>query len=118
MLNNTYLRKYGYYTLLIKDNKIILTEQRLKFSPIKRPIYKDKLNIIENTLIGVLYLETYKVNTKLAKVYCIGFFTNLDLKPVLYYLDEKSLNSSEIIINCINEMLRPKYKGITYYVHG
>lgn len=107
MLQNTYLRNFGDYTLLIKDNKIIFSEHRIKLRAIKRPIYKDRLNIIENTRIGVIDIETYNVNSKLAKVYALGFYTNLDLKPVLYYIDENSLNSSEIII--ILKQLQQQY---------
>lgn len=118
MLKNSYIRNYGDYTLLIKNNKIIFSEHRIKLPAIKRPVYKDKLNIIENTRLGVIDVETYNVNPKLAKFYALGFYTHLDTEPVLYYIDEKSLNSSEIIIKCINEMLRPKYQGVTYYAHN
>lgn len=118
MLNNSYLRKFGNYTLLIKNNKIIFSEKKINLFSIKRPIYKDKGNIIRNTRIGVIDLETYNINSKIAKVYALGFYTNLDLKPVLYYIDKESLDSNKLIITCINEMLRSKYQGVTFYAHN
>lgn len=54
LLKISYIRNFGDYTLLIKNNKIIFIEHRIKLKAIKRPIYKDKLNIIENTIIGVI----------------------------------------------------------------
>ena len=60
----------------------------------------------------------YTKGVKLAKVYTIGFFTNLDYKPVLYYIDTETLNSKEIVLKCIDEMLRSKYSGITFYAHN
>ena len=77
----------------------------------------DTVIIIEDVRIGVIDLETYNVNN-LAKVYALGFLTNLDNKPVLYYIDGKTLNSDEIILNCVDEMLRPKYSGTTFYAHN
>ena len=118
MLNNSYIRKFGKYTLLIKNNKIIFIEKNIVLSPIKRPIYKDKGNIIWNTRLGVIDLETYNVNSSIAKVYALGFFTNLDSEPVLYYIDKENLDSNKLIITCINEMLRSKYSGITFYAHN
>lgn len=118
MLNNSYIRNFGKYTLLIKNNKIIFSEKKIVLSPIKSPIHKDKGNIIEDTRIGVIDLETYNIDSSTAKVYALGFYTNLDDKPVLYYIDQENLDSNEIVINCINEMLRPKYKGVTFYAHN
>ena len=118
MSDNSYIRKFGNYTLLIKDNKITYIAKKIKLSAIKPVVHKDRGNIIENTRLGVIDLETYNVNSSIAKVYALGFYTNLDSKPVLYYIDENSLNSNKLIIKCINEMLRPKYKGVTFYTHN
>lgn len=117
--NNSLLRAYGDYIFLIKDNNIVFSDKKINLSPIKKEFYKDKDkgNIIEDTRIGVLDLETYNVNN-LAKVYALGFLTNLDNKPVLYYIDGKTLNSDKIILNCVDEMLRPKYSGTTFYAHN
>lgn len=80
-------------------------------------LIKAKSNIIANICIRVIDLETYN-NNKKAKVYAIGFKTNLNIKLSLYYIDKKSLNSSEIIVYCIKKMLWLKYKDVTFYVYN
>ena len=118
MSDNSYIRKFGNYTLLIKNNKITYVDKKIKLSAIKPVVHKDKGNIIENTRLGVIDLETYNVNSSIAKVYALGFFTNLDSEPILYYIDKENLDSNKLIITCINEMLRSKYSGITFYAHN
>ena len=81
------LRKSGDYTFLIEDGDIIYTNRHIKFRPLKRESYKDSNKIIEDTMIGVLDLEVYEINN-LGRVYAIGFYTYLDNKPVLYYIDK------------------------------
>jgi hypothetical protein len=117
--NNILERKFGNYTFLIKDNTIIFSDKKNVLPAIKKRSSVGTKAIIEDIRIGVIDLETYTVYTKglkLAKVYAIGFFTNLDLKPVLYYID--NLNSEEIVLKCIDEILRAKYNGITFYAHN
>ena len=120
--NNVNQRKFGNYTFLIKDNSIIFSEKNNVLAAIKRnKSFVETNAIIEDIRIGVIDLETFTVYTNgltLAKVYTIGFFTNLDSKPILYYIDTKTLNSEEIVLMCINEMLRSKYSGITFYAHN
>lgn len=119
--DNVLLRKFGNYTFLIKDKAISFSEVKNDLTPITKRFSIDSNAIIEDTRIGVIDLETYTVfnkGVKLAKVYAIGFFTNLDIKPVLYYIEVNTLNSEEIVIKCIDEMLRPKYSGITFYAHN
>lgn len=118
MSDNSYIRKFGNYTLLIKNNKITYVDKKIKLSAIKPVVHKDKGNIIENTRLGVIDLETYNVNSSIAKVYALGFLTNLDSEPILYYIDKENLDSNKLIITCINEMLRSKYSGITFYAHN
>ncbi len=119
--DNVLIRKLGNYTFFIKDKSIIFSELKNNLTAIKKRFSAGSTALIEDVRIGVIDLETYTVYTKglkLAKVYTIGFLTNLDLKPVLYYIDIKTLNSEEIVIKCIDEMLRPKYSGITFYAHN
>jgi hypothetical protein len=40
ILKNSYIRNYGGYTLLIKNNKIIFSEHRIKLPAIKDPFIK------------------------------------------------------------------------------
>lgn len=117
--NNILERKFGNYTFLIENNSIVFSDKKNILPAIKKRSYIGTDAIIEDIRLGVLDLETYTVNIKglkLAKVCAIGFFTNLDLKPVLYYID--TLNSEEIVLKCIDEILRAKYSGITFYTHN
>lgn len=52
-----------------------------------------------------------------SKAYAIGFFTYLDEKCNIFYID-KNLDSIKLVHTSINEMLRDKYKDITFYCHN
>ena len=116
-VGDIYIRRFGNNTFFVQNNNIIYLEKTIDLKPIKRELHSDIKTIIEDVRIGVIDIETYTENN-LAKVYALGFLTNLDTKPNLYYIEAKNLNSSDIILNCINEMLRSKYKGITFYAHN
>jgi len=119
--SNTIIRKSGAFTFQIKDNSIVFVDKQISLPPVKKEHSFDadvyKTTIIEDVRIGTIDVETYKVNN-LAKVYAIGFYTNLDSKPITYYIEDTTLNSDKIILKCINEMLRSKYEGITFYAHN
>jgi hypothetical protein len=76
--------------ITIKDDKVILTNQNINFKPIYKP-KSVKSSFISNPNIGVIDAETYKGNDNITKIYAIGFRTNLDDKPVTYYIDKKSM---------------------------
>jgi hypothetical protein len=61
-------------------------------------------------------LETYE-DDGIAKCYAIGFYSSLDENTKTYYIN-KDLDSVELINRCFEEILRPKYKDITFYVHN
>lgn len=115
--NNIFIRKFGNYIFTIKNNSIVFSEKKIDLPAIKKESSKDSYNIIEDVRIGVIDVETYVIND-LGRVYAIGFFTNLDVRPILYYIDKDTLNSDTIILNCINEMLRSKYAGVKFYAHN
>lgn len=52
------------------------------------------------------------------KVYALDFKTNLDIKPVIYYIDKETLDSSKTILSLVNELIRPKYDKVTFYCHN
>ena len=47
----------------------------------------------------------------------MGFYTNLDNETKFYYINKKTVNNSDIVLECINEMLISKYSYVTFYAH-
>ncbi len=73
---------------------------------------------MENKNIGVIDSETFMAKDGVQKIYAIGFKTNLDEDPVIYYISNNNMNPYEIIMSLINELLRPKYNKTTFYCHN
>lgn len=86
-----------------------------------KPITKDNTKIkshVEDNKFGVLDLEVF--NDDEPKVYAGGIYTYMseEDKPLLFYIDETTKDSYDLVLTIINEMLRPKYKGIIFYCHN
>jgi hypothetical protein len=103
--------------IVFSDNKIVSATKSLLLSPI-REISKKGEGFIPNANIGVIDTETYLDNDGIQKVYSLGFKTNLAKLPVLFYINQKTLDSDQVILAMINELLRPKYNKITFYCHN
>lgn len=113
---NTLIRNKELETIYIENNNVIKIKKLIKFNYIKR--YKIKnLGWLPNPNIGVIDVETYISNNDVAEVYALGFKTNLANKPVIYYID-KNYDSSSLILQMIDELLRPKYSNVTFYCHN
>ena len=109
-------RTIGSVTLTIEDQKIIKYKVVNKLDCIK--VLKNS-NTDRNINIGAFDLETFIDNDGLAKVYALGYITNVDDIPKLYYLsDNPNLDSSELILKCIDDMLVNKYNNYIFYVHN
>lgn len=113
---NLHREKGNLITIFNRNNELMLIKKKLAISPIKSEYYINSESSVPNTNIGVLDLETYEDNG-VAKCYCIGFLTNLDKNCVVFYIN-KDLDSNELIKRCFDEILRPKYKDTTFYVHN
>jgi hypothetical protein len=110
-------RESGNFTInLNSDNEIIFSERKINFNSIKSDFKLSEDTGLPNTNIGVLDLETYE-DDGLAKCYAIGFYSSLDENTKTFYIN-KDLDSVELINRCFEEILRPKYKDITFYVHN
>ena len=80
--------------------------------------YSTKDSFIENPNIGVIDSETFLGKDNIQKIYAIGFKTNLDPKPVIYYIDKDNLDTSKLILSMVNELVTSKYNNITFYCHN
>lgn len=110
------LRTSGSKELVLQDNEIVSYKQNISLKPLAKP--KTEISYIRNPNIGVIDLETFKNDEGINKVYAAGFKTNLANDSVLYYIDEASLDSNEVILRLINELLRPKYNNTHFYCHN
>jgi hypothetical protein len=113
--DNTIYRTKGSELIIIKDNSIISSSIPITFKSL------DKVNIkgtswLPNDNIGVIDTETY-LNGDLHEIYALGFKTKLDNNPYMSYID-KDYDSSKLVINIIDELLRDKYSDFTFYCHN
>jgi hypothetical protein len=121
--NGIIKRYYGNKMLVINKNKEIeYKSTKIDFSPISKQRSKLELDSkkdrgIPNIKIGVIDLEAYVDKNSDSKAYAIGFYTYLDEKCNTFYID-KTLDNVNLVHTCINEMLRDKYKDITFYCHN
>lgn len=97
-------------------HRTVFTTVKVNFDNIKQPksVYSLKDLNIPNPRIGSLDLETYTTDG-ISKVYALGFYTKSGIET--FYINEK-LDSSELVLRCIDSMLVAKYSGITFYVHN
>ena len=115
--NNLFFnRTIDSFTLTIKENKIISYKIENKITPIRSEIkpLRDR-----NIKFGTFDLESFKDEQNLAKVYALGFITTVDSYPKLYYLtDYNNLDSQNLILKCIDDMLINKYNNFIFYTHN
>lgn len=114
--NNTIRRKYGNHEKVIEKDRIIHSKQDIKLIPIETP--KVNKGFISNPNIGAIDLEMFKDDDGISKVYAGGFMTNSHTSPTTIYIDKQTLDSSNIVLCLINELLRPKYADVTFYCHN
>lgn len=110
-------RKSGSKEIEILDDKVIKITENIYFNSLPKYLVKDQ-SFIPNINTGVIDTETYLNNDGFNRIYALGFRTNLREKPIIYYIDEVEMSSENIVVEMINELLRPKYKGITFYCHN
>lgn len=114
--DNTLIRTKGSEIMKLENNKVIETTKFIKLKPLEiTKIKKDSW--LPDSNIGVIDTETYLNNNNIQEIYALGFKTNLDNTPVMYYIDD-SFDSSKMVLNMINELLRPKYSNVTFYCHN
>ena len=104
-------------TLTIKNQKVINVQILNKLSPI---LYKNtNLKTDRNANFGTFDLETFIDSDGVAKVYALGFLTNIDKNSNLFYLtDYNNLDSNQLILKGIDAMLLNKYNNFIFYSHN
>ena len=100
----------------IHDQQVVLYKGEYNLKPIQKeskPVWDRNINF------GSFDLETFIDSDGLAKVYALGFITNVDSIPKLYYLTDYSyLDSNLLILTCIDDMLISRYHNYIFYVHN
>lgn len=114
--NGNLRRESGNLVTILNNSELLYSERKIKFDPIKNDLKEKVDKGLPNSNIGVLDLETYERDS-IAYCYAIGFYSVKDEYCKTFYI-ERDLDSSKLIHNCINEMLRPKYKNTVFYVHN
>lgn len=82
-------------------------KKNIPLRPIKKPT---KVSLfVSNPNVGAIDTETYTDYDGVNKIYALGFRTNLNPKPVIYYIDKDNLDSRKIILDIL------KNKGEIFY---
>ena len=102
--------------IIVKDNKVIYMKKNISLRPINKP--KKVSLFVSNPNIGAIDTETYTDYDGVNKIYALGFRTNLNSKPIIYYIDKENLDSRKIVLDMVNELLRPKYSKTVFYCHN
>jgi hypothetical protein len=93
----------------------------LKYKPEKKH-QKFSTNSMVNNSIGSFDIETFIDSDGVPKVYALGFSTlnmlNEGKEPYLYYLKDNGNTPEEIVLNCINDMLKSPNDDHIYYTHN
>lgn len=114
--NDSVIRKIGEKEIILKDNNPISSKLNLKLKAISKP--NSEKSFMENKNIGVIDTETYIGKDSRCLIYALGFKTNLDDNINTYYVNKDTLDSNKIVLEMIDELLRPKYSNLTFYCHN
>lgn len=114
--SNTYLRCFGNYQLYFKNNVLLHARQ---FNPFKA-IAKNKFipKAIEDPNIGVIDTETFETKDRQFKIFALGFYTNLEKKPNVFYIDKETMDSDKLVLEFLTEILKDKYNKHKFYCHN
>lgn len=112
--NKGYSRKIGNFTLNFNNEKILNYKITTKLEPI---LPKIKTDFDRDIRFGSFDLETYIDSEGIAKVYALGFYVYGEKEPNLFYIN-KDLDSEELILHCLDTMLKLKYNNFIFYIHN
>ena len=100
IIDNKVVRIKGLETIYITNNLVTKTSNLISLKAIEPYKIKD-ISWLPNRNIGVIDLETYLNNKDTYVVYALGFKTNLDNEPVVYYIDKEmqNMDNTSIVIS-------------------
>lgn len=104
--------------IVFSDQKIVSSKKDFSLRAINKPKDESKGTFIADNKIGVIDTETYTARDDIQRIYALGFKTHLTSEPVIYYIDRDTLDSSKIVLEMVNELLRSKYSETTFYCHN
>lgn len=108
MQNNTIIEKSIYKLLPVIKSKDVISKD----------FDDNKGSMIADPRFGVIYLETYKdMDTQQSKVYAAGLKRN-GYSSILFYIDQETMDSNEIIYKLLHELFKPKYNDLSIYWHN
>ena len=113
---NTLITSKELQEMYIENSNVVKIKKLIRFTGIERYNIK-KDSWIPDPNIWVIDVETYLNNNSVYEIYGLGFTTNLATEPVVYYIDNNHDRNS-LVIQMIDELLRPKYSNITFYCHN
>jgi DNA polymerase type B, organellar and viral len=116
-IKNSFSRSVGNVIAYINESGIYNKEIYTKLPPVQqRKMSSSQISMLyKDSRIGTFDLETYESTINISKVYSAGFYTENNINT--FYIDE-TLNSDNLIINCLEAMLIEKYHRYTFYVHN
>lgn len=114
--NDTFEREIGKISLTIKNDKNVINYYIKDSLPAIQHL-KPTTETVRNTKIGTFDVETYfKSEENKSYVYALGYKV-YDDETKLFYKSE-SQSSGDLVRECIDSMLKPKYDGFIFFVHN
>jgi len=115
-ITDGFSRSYDNITISFSSGKLIKYKAKQNL-PILKLLTKKIGKLARDILIGAFDVETYYDHkTNLSYVYALGFKI-LGSDKFLFYI-KKGQTSEDLIIECIEKMLIPKYHNYKFYVHN
>ena len=114
--NNKFKRTIG--NVILDVNKGVLNKEiKQEFRYIQNKKISGYLGNLHYSdyKIGTMDLEAYVDKYNISKVYALGFYTKNSINT--YYIN-KNLDSDQLIIKCLDDILKEKYNQYTFYVHN
>lgn len=105
-------------TIILEKDKILFRSKKYLFKPIKLDMFNKnkKITALPENKIGSFDMEVL-INGSTSIIYALGFYSYLDSEAKMFYIN-RDLNSNKNVIDCLNEMFKAKYNGITWYCHN
>jgi hypothetical protein len=98
LLDNNIIKKVKHNTIYTFENNVIIyVAKKLSLVPLR----VNKIDFVVDSKIGAIYTETFLDFDSIQKVYALGHRTNLENKPITFYIDKDTFDSDKLIINII-----------------